>query len=74
MQAGAIAAAGDSKFDIPMLEAADFAIADKGLKSEHISGSHVVYRGEGVFSDEVLEYVLSLYGEEGRKDRRNGNL
>ncbi len=74
VQAGAVAAAGDSKFDIPMLEAADFAIADKGLRSEHISGSHVAYRGERIFSDEVLEYVLALYGEEGRKDARNGNL
>lgn len=60
VRAGAVAAAGDSRFDIPMLEEADFAIADKSLKLEHIRGSHVAYLGEGAFSDEALEYVLSL--------------
>lgn len=56
-----VIAAGDSRFDVSMLEAADVALAEHGLKLEHIQGGHVVYLGEeGIFSDEVLEYVLLL--------------
>lgn len=56
-----IVAAGDSKFDISMLEEADIALAKQGLKSEYIKGKCVVYLGEKeVFSDALLEYILSI--------------
>ncbi len=61
MQAGIVAAAGDSRFDISMLEEADLALADHGLMEERIQGRHVVYLGEkGIFSDEMLKYILSI--------------
>lgn len=56
-----VAAAGDSRFDISMLEEADVALADQRLKQERIQGGHVVYLGEkGIFSEEVLEYLSML--------------
>lgn len=61
VQAGIVAAAGDSRFDISMLEEADLALADHGLMGERIQGRHVVYLGEkGIFSDEMLKYILSI--------------
>lgn len=60
IQAGTVAAAGDSRFDISMLEEADLALAEHGLIGERIRGEHVVYLGEdGIFSDEILKYILS---------------
>ncbi|WWR20751.1 HAD family hydrolase [Lachnospiraceae bacterium JLR.KK009] len=57
-----VVAAGDSRFDISMLEAADVALAEQSLKLEGIQGEHVVYLGEeGIFSDEVLEYIWNIY-------------
>lgn len=56
-----VIAAGDSRFDISMLEEADVALAEQSLKLDGIQGEHVVYLGEGgFFSDEVLEHVLRL--------------
>lgn len=61
VQAGTVAAAGDSRFDISMLEEADLALAEYGLRGERIQGEHVVYLGEnGVFSDELLKYMLTI--------------
>lgn len=61
VQAGAVAAAGDSRFDISMLKEADLALAEHGLIGEQIQGEHVVYLGEhGIFSDEMLKYILSI--------------
>lgn len=60
VQAGSVVAAGDSRFDISMLEEADLALAEYGLMGENIQGEHVVYLGEhGIFSDEALKYILS---------------
>ena len=61
VQAGTVAAAGDSRFDISMLEEADLALAEYGLRGERIQGEHVVYLGKnGIFSDELLKYMLAI--------------
>lgn len=55
-----IFAAGDSVFDIPMLEQADVAVAPAGCgwtDSLHNKGVHVM-PGEKVFSEELLEFLL----------------
>lgn len=52
-------AAGDSRFDIPMLKEADLALARWELQKEQMGGKHVIYLGEKeIFSDEVLKYLL----------------
>lgn len=54
-------AAGDSEFDISMLSAADIAIAPKELSEIcSLPENTVLFEGEGVFSEFVLEKVLSL--------------
>ena len=61
MKAGITVAAGDSRFDVSMLEEADIALADWQLQKEHIRGQHVTYFGEKeIFSDELLSNILSL--------------
>lgn len=61
LRAPMVIAAGDSRFDISMLEEANVALAERGLEQEGVQGEHVVYLGEeGVFSDEVLGYILQL--------------
>ncbi len=60
IRAGITMAAGDSRFDVSMLEEADIALAHWQLKKEHIRGRHVMYFGEKeIFSDEALKYMLS---------------
>ncbi len=52
-------AAGDSEFDIPMLNAADRAAAPLDLESVGGLLGHVAYMpGQKVFSEELLEYAL----------------
>lgn len=56
-----IVAAGDSEFDISMLNAADYAIAPEALVKTGEINNSVVYVKEGsIFSEKVLEYVLEL--------------
>lgn len=56
-----IIAAGDSKFDISMLEIADFAIAPAKLKDEIKALNHIKIAPEaGIFSDVVLDFVESV--------------
>ena len=51
-----ILAAGDSEFDISMLEAADIAIAPKGFKDKYkVSEDIMEMQGKDVFADELLE-------------------
>lgn len=56
-----VIAAGDSEFDISMLNAADTAIAPKELQTnEYLSPGTVFMPGDQVFSEELLRYVLQL--------------
>ncbi|MBQ3968924.1 MAG: HAD hydrolase family protein [Clostridia bacterium] len=56
-----VAAAGDSEFDISMLNAADTAIAPKELYEMGVLGDKAVcFEDDGVFSDFVLEKVLEI--------------
>lgn len=58
-----VVAAGDSRFDISMLEEADLALAEHGLKREKIRQDRIIYLGtDRYFSDCVLEYVNFLTG------------
>lgn len=59
IKADVVISAGDSEFDIPMLEAADLAYAPEALFQKHLFGKHVKKIGQGVFSDEMLHMVLS---------------
>lgn len=53
-----IVAAGDSSFDVPMLEAADRALAPAELAAEYFMKESVISVGrEELFSDVVLKYV-----------------
>ena len=57
--AEAVIAAGDSEFDISMLNAADLAIMPRELSEMYSFGDNTaVHRGEEVFSEFVLETVL----------------
>lgn len=57
-------AAGDSRFDISMLEEADIALAEKSLAAEQIRQEHIFYpKKDGYFSDFVLEYVKNFLCE-----------
>ncbi|WP_252198114.1 HAD hydrolase family protein [Clostridium sp. MCC353] len=56
---GRVIAAGDSEFDVPMLKAADYAIAPEKLAERFALGDEVIRLREGiVFSDGVLEFIL----------------
>lgn len=58
LKAGQIIAAGDSEFDIPMLQAADIAIAPAALAEQYrIKEDVVVMKDDGIFSDQLLEYI-----------------
>lgn len=60
IRADAVLAAGDSMFDIPMLEEADRAYAPAELMDQNVLGAHVErIPGEGVFSDLFLERILT---------------
>lgn len=55
---GITIAAGDSEFDISMLNEADAAVAPAGLKDQGRLGEHTIFMpGEKCFSDELLSYV-----------------
>ncbi|MDE7044719.1 MAG: HAD family hydrolase, partial [Acetatifactor sp.] len=56
-----VIAAGDSEFDIPMLQAADTGIAPGGFRQEYSIDFQVEEMpGKGLFSDEMTEKVLEL--------------
>ena len=55
-----VIAAGDSEFDIPMLNQADLGIAPNTLKGNLNLQEHVKYmNGQKLFSEELLTYILS---------------
>lgn len=55
-----VIAAGDSEFDIPMLNQADLGIAPDTLKGNPTLQEHVKYMsGQKLFSEELLAYILS---------------
>ena len=58
IKADTVLAAGDSGFDVPMLEEADRAYAPEALFGTGRMGKHVRKIGQGVFSDEMLHMVL----------------
>lgn len=58
IKADTVLAAGDSGFDVPMLEEADRAYAPEALFGTCRMGKHVRKIGQGVFSDEMLHMVL----------------
>ena len=58
---GKVIAAGDSLFDIPMIEKADYAIVPYGLKDQlRLSGNIFVVNEKDLFSEKVLCKVLEL--------------
>ncbi|MFA9376796.1 MAG: HAD hydrolase family protein [Lachnotalea sp.] len=61
LSADIILAAGDSEFDIPMLEKADIAFAPEDLnyKSSVKNQNVIVYSNDKLISDEVLQYILN---------------
>ena len=62
-------AAGDSGFDIPMLQAADRFMAPEGLCDTYgLQGGERWKEGEGIFSDFVLEQVVRRLSERAGKD------
>lgn len=57
-----VIAAGDSEFDVPMFQEADFALAPKGLQSEHIRNKNLQYiETDRRFSDDMLTYINTMY-------------
>lgn len=57
-----VIAAGDSEFDLPMLQEADIAIAPKELTDKYKIREDIVSPGEkGIFSDQMLEYLLNRW-------------
>ncbi len=53
--------AGDSDFDIPMLNAADFAFVPKSLAGAWLNSPCIkVFEENRVFSDSFLEYILTI--------------
>ena len=57
-----VIAAGDSEFDLPMLQEADLAIAPKELTDKYKIREDIVgMDGKGIFSDQMLEYILSKW-------------
>lgn len=62
MGAELVIAAGDSEFDLPMLQEADLAIAPKELTDKYKIREDIVgMDGKGIFSDQMLEYILSKW-------------
>lgn len=56
-----VIASGDSEFDVPMLEYADYAIAPEGLKChKRDNGTLTGIAGRQLFSEKVLERVLEI--------------
>ena len=56
MHESSAVAAGDSRFDIPMLKAADIGLAPAGFKEKfNIDFAVEEMEGKKVFSDELLE-------------------
>ena len=53
-------AAGDSVFDIPMLNAADFAIAPQSIAAESLCARTIAAGGGGTFSDEICDALEAL--------------
>lgn len=53
-------AAGDSVFDIPMLDAADYAIAPQSIAAEVRCANTIVAAGEQPFSDEICTALETL--------------
>lgn len=54
-----VIAAGDSEFDISMLEVADIAVAPKRLIDKYdLSNGIIAMPEEGILSDEILKFVL----------------
>ena len=57
-----VIAAGDSEFDVPMFQEADFALAPKELQSEHIRNKNLQYiETDRRFSDDMLTYINTMY-------------
>lgn len=57
-----VIAAGDSEFDVPLLNAADAAIAPKDFPEfEKLKGAPIIQDTDEVFSEFVLNKVLQLY-------------
>lgn len=55
-----VIAAGDSEFDISMLQEADVALAPVELADKYFAGGEVVRMGGGaLFSDDILGYILN---------------
>lgn len=58
---GKVIAAGDSLFDIPMIEKADYAIVPYSLRNKlSLSGNIFVVNEKDIFSEKVLDKVLEL--------------
>lgn len=57
IRADRVIAAGDSRFDVPMLREADEAILPCNLAKEYTDRNRTVCFGD-IFSDELLEYVM----------------
>lgn len=61
LNADTVVSAGDSEFDISMLSASDVAIAPKELSEiDELPEDTVLFDGEGVFSEFVLNKVLDI--------------
>ncbi len=61
VQAESVIAAGDSEFDISMLEEADVSIAPQKLAGKHVLHKDIILMPEEkVYSEEVLEYVKAI--------------
>lgn len=61
LKAGMVIAAGDSEFDIPMLEFADYAIAPENLPCKPRKGSVLTKVGKHeMFSERMLERILQI--------------
>lgn len=66
IKADLVLAAGDSEFDLPMLQTADRSWAPEGLVKRHLSGTRVTGVPDGrVFSDVLLEGVCREVFERG---------
>lgn len=64
VKAETVIAAGDSVFDIPMLEYAEYAIAPAGLVHKPQNPrTFTKIDGDGIFSERVLERVLEIIGQ-----------
>ncbi len=62
MNADTVIAAGDSEFDISMIKEADFGIVpDDNMKEK--SGKNDVIVGDKIFSDWILNFILTLSGK-----------